>query len=217
MNSKDLLDRLEKANKIELSVLLDEIGELKSKEAVEPLIDFMNAHLDDPDLIDAVIWTLNRISPIERLFALLKHSNKNVVANVIDALGRRADKTALPHLLPFLKEDDASLRSGATWAIGKMKDPKSRQALLTRLREDEDPEIRAHAAWGLGQLCIPDLLPLLEQIREKETDDAVVYQLDEALQKIKSESFTSQIKKPVFSYGCKKFTVECLLKDIKKE
>ncbi|MHA1146276.1 MAG: HEAT repeat domain-containing protein [Candidatus Helarchaeota archaeon] len=217
MNLEDLIKKLETSDENIISETLDQIGDSNSPAAIPALLEFLEQNLNDPDIIDATIWTLARICPLEVLTNLLEHSNKHVALNCIDAIGRRGDKEAVPQLLPFMESTDTELRTNATWAIGKLRDPNTKNALLKRLKNDEDPEIRAHAAWGLGNLVAPDLLPVLEEIKKKERDDSVLYQLEDALQKIRNESSISQIKRLVFSYECPKLHAECLVRKKKQE
>lgn len=66
---------------------------------------------------------------------------------------------------------DAATRRRAVWALAEMvDDPLARLSLLDRLRNDDDPLIRADAAYGLGRQRAPDAVPdLIERCCE---DDA---------------------------------------------
>jgi epoxyqueuosine reductase len=70
-------------------------------------------------------------------------------------------------------------------ALGNSLDPAGIDPLGMALRDDE-PLVRSHAAWALGQVGGPEPAGLLKQALESETDPEVVREIREALQRIAS-------------------------------
>lgn len=209
MNLDDLIKKLESPDTKVVNQSLDEIGDLNSPDAVPFLLDFLERKLGNSDLVDGIIWTLGRIAPLSKLILLLKHPNKNVVKNVIDALGRREEKDSIPYLLLFLEQEDSELRSLATWALGRTRSQRTQEYLLERLLTDEDAETRAQAAWGLGNLSNPKMLHILEKVQLKEKDDSVLYYLNDSIEKIRTQVSMAQSEHSLLEYECSKLEMDC--------
>jgi HEAT repeat protein len=73
------------------------------------------------------------------------------LVSILDALGRIADPSALPDLLPFLKHSSAEVRGAAAIAIGRLGDPAGVAPLMEMLA-DADAAPRAAAAEALADL-----------------------------------------------------------------
>ena len=61
---------------------------------------------------------------------------------------------ALPHLLPLLEKPDATLRGDTADLLGTIGAPGAREA-LTRLQQDENPDVREVAEEALESLRQP--------------------------------------------------------------
>ena len=103
-----------------------------------------------------VIGTLLAPGSIPRLAAQAKrYSGKSdaqrQLVSILDALGRIADPSALPLLVPFLKHSSAEVREAAARAVGRLGDPAGVAPLLEMLA-DSDLAPRAAAAEALADL-----------------------------------------------------------------
>ncbi|MGH9743045.1 MAG: HEAT repeat domain-containing protein, partial [Candidatus Acidiferrum sp.] len=102
----------------------------------------------------------------ERLIALLKDSDENVVARGAWALGRIGDPKAIPPLAALTEHKTIEIRRNAMEALGRMSNPKGTCALVARLK-DPDEGIRYLAAFGLfekfksGERCPGDVEGLI--------------------------------------------------------
>ncbi|MCK6506150.1 PilT/PilU family type 4a pilus ATPase [Myxococcota bacterium] len=82
-----------------------------------------------------------------------------------DTLGRLGDERALPYLLKAL--DDDQTRWAAIDAIGRIGSPAALKPLAGLLRDPRE-EVRLEVVSALGHFTDPRLLPLLEQVRERD-------------------------------------------------
>ncbi len=103
-----------------------------------------------------VLGTLLAPGSIPRLAAQAKRFSprtdmQSQLVPILDALGRTADPSALPHLLPFLKHSNAEVREAAARAIGRLGDPAGVAPLMEMLA-DADSAPRAAAAEALADL-----------------------------------------------------------------
>jgi HEAT repeat protein len=78
-------------------------------------------------------------------------------------------KTALPQLVPLLKDSDAGVRSSAAYALGRIgAEAKTALPQLVPLLKDSDAYVRSSAAYTLGRIgaeaktALPQLVPLLK-------------------------------------------------------
>lgn len=147
------------------------IGELKKSENSESKVYTELTHCDTkivPDLINA-----------------LKSSNQSVQFNASTALTiiAKNDKDSLPFIITALKDNDRNVRSGATFALGKI--GKDAVPALINALKDSNFEVRFYAVFALGKIGedARDAVPALKNSL-KDSDKNVRYFAAEALKKI---------------------------------
>ena len=69
-------------------------------------------------------------------------------------------------------------------ALGNSKNTEAIPALNDALLIDDEPLVRAHAAWALGKIGGPSSKTSLEQARSQETDPSVLAEIDSALKNL---------------------------------
>jgi len=69
-----------------------------------------------------------------------------------EALGKIGDKRAVDPLLAYLPAAEPSVRRFILGALGKIGDPRALETLTQYLGADADGDVRASAAYGLGEL-----------------------------------------------------------------
>jgi HEAT repeat protein len=83
---------------------------------------------------------------------------------VVAVLGNNASaKAALPHLLSVLRAKEASLKSAAAWAVGKLGRPDPTKQLMSAAR-DPSWQVRTNAVAALARLARPRARPLLRML-----------------------------------------------------
>ena len=101
-----------------------------------------------------------------------------------------------PELIPLLTADEAhfratlpafamqagvdAMRGNAVIALGNSGDPAAVDALAATLRH-EKPQLRGYTAWALGRLGGEKARRMLAAARARETDAAVIGEIDAAL------------------------------------
>ena len=81
---------------------------------------------------------------------------------------------------PIKRTKRRGLLRNAAVALGNTKDPKAVPALITSLG-DEEPLVRGHAAWALGNIGGDRALSALEDVKMTEKDPAVIVEIERAL------------------------------------
>ena len=66
-------------------------------------------------------------------------------------------------------------------ALGNLKSPEAVPALIQAL-EDQEPLVRRHVAWALGQIKTREALDTLQRRLEIESDDEVTEEIERALE-----------------------------------
>ncbi|MHA1278196.1 MAG: HEAT repeat domain-containing protein [Candidatus Helarchaeota archaeon] len=190
---------------------LDQLGDLGDVRAVPHLLKILDTTKDE-EIIEAVIWTLARLASSETLVTLLKHPNEKVILETLDALGRRQARETSDAIIPFLHQQNATIRAMATWALGKLVVEKAYGMFVDLLQHDNDSTVRAHAAWALGKFENPDSKRLLSMIKSRETDESVLYNLDEAINAIDNaqcDNSPSSKSSMITVYECPKRQPSC--------
>lgn len=104
-----------------------------------------------------------------------------------EALGKIGDKRAVEPLLARLPLEVPAVKRFILGALGKLKDPRALPAMVAELQTSADGDVRASAAFGLGELGDPGAVePLVGAL----TDDYkwVRYEAAGALAKLKAEA-----------------------------
>jgi HEAT repeat protein len=95
------------------------------------------------------------------LIPLLQSSDDDLKAGVADALGKIGSKTAIPALLPLLKQS-AEVRKAAIGGIALIADISGETPLIDALiHTHDDDEAREQAAVGLGKIATPEAIDAL--------------------------------------------------------
>jgi len=85
------------------------------------------------------------------LIPLLKDPDAKVVVNAAMALGRRADPSAVPHLIALENHEDPDVRWALAYSLDSTADDNEAAiAALIRLTKDPDDEVRDWALFSLG-------------------------------------------------------------------
>lgn len=82
---------------------------------------------------------------------------------------------------PVKRAHRAGFLRNAAVALGNLHDPRAIPALAAALRSDPDPQVRAHAAWALGQIGGREARQVLDRAATSETDAEVKTELKLAL------------------------------------
>jgi len=199
--NKILLNNLRSNNINLIKESLEKIGDLNLKIAIDPIIDLIN-NTESEEIIDAAIWTLSRIAPIDKLIDLLKIDNETILYYTIEALGRLNATGSARFIREFLDHSNPKIRAIATWTIGKIYDVNSYNKLIELLKNDSSPEVRTNAAWALKKINVLESLKILEQQKFIEKDESVLYNIDEAIKSIES-SYNINPDREIEIYKCK--------------
>src|SRR5690606_1536920 len=115
-----------------------------------------------------------------------------------DAFRPSPELTARPALIPLLTMTNSQFRrwfgpTAMSWrgkkiiqrnaciCLGNIGDPEAVPALEDRLLHDAKPEVRASAAWALGQISDDRSLRALERARRAESHPMVLEEIDDAM------------------------------------
>ena len=204
----ELISRLKSNDINTIKDALEQLGNLGDEKAVPHLIKLIDKATDE-DLLESILWTLSQIATTQTLLDLLKHPKDKIVVEVLDALGRRVAEDAVDEIIPFTDHQNAEIRAIATWALGKIHANKTYDQLISLLDADENPLVRANAAWAIGKFERSDSIYVLNQIKKQETDESVLYNIDEAINQVQEarSSYQDGIKATV--YECPKRGLEC--------
>ena len=192
------------------------LGDLGDLRAVPYLLKRLDT-VKDEELIEAILWTLSRIGSSEVLINLLRNSDKKIVLEALDALGRRMNSESIEAIIPFLTHPDSEIRALATWALGKIRADKTYDLLINLLKKDKEPAVRANAAWAIGKYEKIESHPLLARALEHETDETVRYNLEDAISRLQEVKERSQGGIKVTVYECPKKEAPCGEQEIKVE
>ena len=81
---------------------------------------------------------------------------------------------------PIKRTKRRGLLRNVAVALGNSKDPNAVPALIEAL-DDEEPLVRGHVAWALGQIGDDRAFAALEQARQTEIDPNVLDEIEKAL------------------------------------
>jgi HEAT repeat protein len=140
------------------------LGELRDPQAVEPLIEALEALVDNPDNVMRAnaIWSLGQIGDpqaIDPLIRALAKKNSDLHNAAARALGQLGDPQAIDPIFDTLKKWQSDISEAAFGAIqrlgGKVTDQEDRASLIDRVigyLTHPQPEMRQQAATTLDKL-----------------------------------------------------------------
>jgi hypothetical protein len=102
--------------------------------------------------------------PTERLVEAIKDENMLVRSNAILILSKRSPSEALEPLIEALKDDEYIVKTNAMVAIAAFGQQVAERMIAAL--DDENPDIRAGAAWVLGELKDQRAVPALERVAQ---------------------------------------------------
>lgn len=208
--------QLESQEDARIKEAIARLGDLGDARAVPYLLRRLDT-VKDEELIEAILWTLSRIGSSDVLITLLRHPDKKIVLEALDALGRRTCRESIEAIIPFLTHPDSEIRAIATWALGKIRADKTYDLLINLLKKDKEPAVRANAAWAIGKYEKIEAYPLLSRLLEHETDETVRYNLADAILRLQEVKERSQEGIKVTVYECPKKEAHCSEQKIKVE
>ncbi len=170
----DAATRGEETHPETLMRVADLLGELQSYAALNPL-ERLYAH-QDPRVRRAAVRAL-RFLYFKRSFVIVRRAladpDGSVVEAAIEALGGLHFPHAFNPLARIYREsDDSRVRTAALESIGKIQSVEAGEFLVGVLRQ-EDGVLRDVAVKSLAQLDNADVLPILRQYYEIETNEDV--------------------------------------------
>ncbi len=109
------------------------------------------------------------ISNGDRVYAALKHIDRDVKVRAINNLAFMQDQHAVDHLLPLLQDDDFIVRYNTAMALGEIRNERAVPALIQAL-EDGDRMVRSFVADALALIGDARAVkPLIEHIPDNES------------------------------------------------
>lgn len=151
--------------------LLQTLG--KEKDAEDALMKL----IADPDakVRASVIKAMGVLGTVEAVKAVLKSikdSDRRVRANAIEALEALQHPQVRTMILPLMEHPDNRIRGNAVKALLLMGEPTARLALDNMLHH-KDPMMRRTGVWALRESNLPDAIPKLKELAEKDADAGV--------------------------------------------
>jgi len=128
----------------------------------------------------ATIESLKQSHDIRGLIRLLDHGSPEIQWRAADTLGTLGEPACDP-LISIIDFPKVHVRIGAIEALGDLRNPRSVNHLVRKLKTDPDNEVRWVAALALGQIGDPGAVPAL-QLALKDNDRYVRYGAVKALE-----------------------------------
>lgn len=138
----------------------------KAARAKEPL--FRMEDSDIPQNLPDATWSTKQLAE-----AALTDKSMLVRSNAVNLLGDRREEEAVATLITALKDQEQIVRSSAMVKLAS-RGMDVRDNILAAL-SDEEPDIRAGAAWVLGELKDPTTV---EDLKRAALDDSMVVRLN---------------------------------------
>jgi hypothetical protein len=95
-----------------------------------------------PSLVDLMSMDAEAWDSFSRGSALRRAGRAGFLRNVAVALGNWGSLAAVPPLVSALSDPEPLVRAHAAWALGEIGDSAAREALLARLPEEGEAEVR---------------------------------------------------------------------------
>ncbi len=183
---KDIVKRLTDTRWYVVKNALYVLGEIGER-TVSPDLLVSSIYHDDMRIRKEAIKTLGKMKSrgaTKLLCELLEDKNEEIRLLVLKTLGEAGDRTAVPHILPFVEKKRLKgqksdlIRQTAIEALGNIGDSQAIPPLLDLLRakgffRKEDEAIRRSVVEALGAMRDPELEGPLQSVIEKDADVAV--------------------------------------------
>lgn len=171
-----LLQKTTQENLTDLLKRIELIGDTKSNEDINKLIDLLKRETFPENLTREMIkkirltaikvtGNLEEKSAVPTLIKYLKSKNPMIKNAAAIALGKLKEEEALEELFDTLGDDNTKVE--AIKAMGEIESNKSLKRLITILKEDRDLDARSSSAVSLGKIgdpaAVEDLSIALEQ------------------------------------------------------
>ena len=144
------LRRGPRAERIMILDLLRRLGEVDATCAyIVPLLHGPDAHVAAAAV--SVLFDADREEAVEGLRAALRHHDRRVRANAVEAIEKRRDPAMLPLITPLIDASDNRVRANAIRAVRPIVPGRSAEA-ETRMRGDRNPLHRISGIW-LSRFC----------------------------------------------------------------
>ena len=152
-------------------------AETRNKAAIPVLTKVLNepsSYIVSPTAAEA-LGDIGAVEAIPDLQQIIEENKLNGFGRkeATIALGKIGDPLAIPTLLAILENNDQEIAWQAAWAIGKIGDPLVIPRLETILLHQEEPRLRSHVAYTLGELG-GGALPTLNELLINEEEDWLV-------------------------------------------
>lgn len=85
-----------------------------------------------------------------------------------------------------IQHGDAEVRCAAAWEVDCLSKGEAREAVRVLLA-DSDHWVRSAAISRAGRVCVPEDLPWLEEARDKETEERLREEIEEAIEAVRSD------------------------------
>jgi epoxyqueuosine reductase len=103
-----------------------------------------------PELIPLLSLSEEEFRQRFRHTPIWRAKRRGLLRNVCVALGNLRDPRAVPALIQALNDAEPLVRGHAAWALGRIGGEEARQALMDRLRQEEDAEVRQEIVYALS-------------------------------------------------------------------
>ncbi len=137
-------------NKSLYDLVIDVLGEIADRRAIEPLKKYLAAHPESATAKEAII-KIGDPQAVEQIIADLKDNEKRVREIAASALGKIGDSRAIEPLISALNDDSDSVRVLAAKALGKIDDPRVVEPLMDALKNNSVELVRVSAVEALGK------------------------------------------------------------------
>jgi HEAT repeat protein len=110
-----------------------------------------------------ILGEIRSADAVEHFRRTIEHSDARVRRETILALSKIGGEEAVPLLAKGLNDREASLRGAAALGLGLTKLPVAVGPLLTRLPQENDPEVEVEVVRALGRVGDPRAVPVLAE------------------------------------------------------
>ena len=129
------------------------LGSLKNLEIIEFAIKLLDD--EDPSVQRAAATSLMGIQDSQIVLSFidrLKDPNKEIRQTACKVLGSLKDESAVIGLIEVLKDNEPEVREQASHSLGLLGYSTATKPLISQLKKDNDPKVRATIALALGKI-----------------------------------------------------------------